>query len=272
MTLIVICVAVSPFLAKGQMLTYTNAILVSHSSNDGDSFYVAMNGGTNAIRLYYVDAPETSASGILLRRVREQMRYFGHNNPAETIHYGHRATAFVRETLSQPFTVHTVHATALGGGESGRIYAFITAPCGEDLAVLLVNEGLARVRGVARETPCGISRDEYSAYLRDRELAAAMRRAGAWKDTDPERLVALRAEERAEERELQDIQIAIAENMPRININTASPEELMQIRGVGEVRAQAIINARPFKEQSDVFRVPGLPRSVANEVLNHIEM
>jgi len=253
------------------MSVITNARYVTHSANDGDSFHVALNGSTQAVRLYFVDAPETSASALTLRRVREQMRYFGHSNAAETITFGHRAAASVRHTLRAPFTVHTSFASALGSTDGGRIYAFVTTAHGDDLGALLVRRGLARARGVGRETPDGISREEYSARLQDMELMAAMTRAGAWVATDPERLVALRAAEREEARELGLIYSDIKTNQPRININTASRNELTQLKGIGEKRADAIIGARPFKTQSDIFRVPGLPRTVANDVLSLVE-
>lgn len=84
--------------------------------------------------------------------------------------------------------------------------------------------------------------------------------------------MALRAQEREEERALRSITHELAAQRPRINVNTATRDELMQLKGIGEKRADAIISARPFKTPADVFRVPGLPRRVAHDLLSQVEL
>ena len=55
---------------------------------------------------------------------------------------------------------------------------------------------------------------------------------------------------------------AWAEDLPRININTASADELAQLKGVGAKKAAAIIEYRetngPFKHLEDFLKVPGI--------------
>jgi len=258
--------------AAEQMVTVTNARYVDHAANDGDSFWALMNGTTQALRLYFVDAPESSVSALTVRRIREQMRYFGHSNAAQTVTCGLRAAAFARQQLAQPFTVQTVYASALGSTAGGRIYAFVTSADGQDVGELLVRKGLARAYGVGRATPDKVARDERTAQLQDLELAAALKRAGVWHGADADRIAAMRAAARQEARELQDIQASMQTNGSCINLNTAARAELLQLKGVGEKRAAAIITARPYHSVSNLFAVPGLPRALVQEILPRVSL
>jgi competence protein ComEA len=55
---------------------------------------------------------------------------------------------------------------------------------------------------------------------------------------------------------------AWAEDLPKININTASADELAQLKGVGEKKAALIIEFREtnglFKLPEDFLKVPGI--------------
>ena len=55
---------------------------------------------------------------------------------------------------------------------------------------------------------------------------------------------------------------AWAEDLPKININTASADGLVQLKGVGEKKAALIIEFRetngPFKLPEDFLNVPGI--------------
>ena len=58
------------------------------------------------------------------------------------------------------------------------------------------------------------------------------------------------------------ITAALAKDSPKININTASADELRDLKGIGEKKAEAIIEFRknngPFKQPEDLIKVPGI--------------
>jgi competence protein ComEA len=55
-----------------------------------------------------------------------------------------------------------------------------------------------------------------------------------------------------------------------ININTASKEEIDQLFGIGEVRAQAIIDGRPYKTIEDVKNVKGIGDGIFAKIKDQI--
>ena len=254
-------------LAQQKLLSYPSVLDEKAQWSDGDSFLVILDGKegkrTETIRLYYVDCPETHASSKSdKQRVRAQARHFGLEQASDAILFGLEAKKRVAELLSKSFTVHTSGAKALGRSRKPRIYGMITLNDGRDLAAVLVEEGLARVLGVKKTRPDGTKSGEYTEYLKDLELSAAVKKKGVWAKSDPEKIVALRKKEREDAQELDKILedgvfSAISEENP-ININTASIEELKQLRGIGDVTAKKIIAARPYTKVEDLTRVNGI--------------
>ncbi len=241
---------------------FSNAQLINNPANDGDSFLVEANGKSFHVRLYFVDCPETSISSKSdAQRVREQTRYFGLFDAARTIHFGNEAKTFVERILAKPFTVYTAFASALGRASKGRVYVFIITSDGNDLASLLVKNGFARTHGIGRETPNGISRNEMAEELRDLEISAMLKHIGIWSESEPDRIAELRAKQRSEDRELQELQNQVKKSKsPQglLNLNTATEKELQSIKGIGPVLAARIIAGRPYKTVDDLLKVKGI--------------
>lgn len=60
----------------------------------------------------------------------------------------------------------------------------------------------------------------------------------------------------------------------KVDINTAGPEELMTLNGVGETRAKAIVEYRtqngPFTKAEDIMLVPGIKEGVYSKIQDQI--
>ena len=241
---------------------FSNVRLVNNLANDGDSFFVESDEKSFHVRLYFVDCPETSISSKSdAQRVREQTRYFGLSHATRTIHFGNEAKTFVERILAKPFTVHTAFASALGRSAKGRVYGFVTTADGDDLASLLVKNGFARTHGIGRKTPNGIPRNEMIERLRDLETSAMLKRIGIWSESDPDRIAELRARQRSEERQLQEIQRQVKKaKSPQdlLDLNTATEKELQSIKGIGPVLAARIIARRPYRTVDDLLKVKGI--------------
>ncbi len=61
-----------------------------------------------------------------------------------------------------------------------------------------------------------------------------------------------------------------------VNINTATKDELVSLKGVGEKRAQAIIDYRtkngPFKTVDDLEKVPGIGPGIMKQIKSQISI
>jgi DNA uptake protein ComE-like DNA-binding protein len=239
---------------------YPNARLLDAPFNDGDSFLVDLGGTNVVVRLYYVDCPEKDAdTDSQARRVREQARYFGLHENTDVFSFGRTAQDYTKRILTKPFTLHTAFALGGGSGKRYRYLGFVTTSGGNDLARLLVRNGLARARGTGRPTPEGVSQAETWEQLRDLESSAMLERKGLWAKSDAARLPERRSAQRKEERALRAV---VADSKPslagKVDVNHASRDLLTHLPGVGPVMAERIIEGRPYREIGDLTRVSGI--------------
>ena len=160
-------------------VTLTNCEYVVTKYNDGDSFRVRSGTNEFTLRLYYVDAPETTMS--YPERVHQQSEHFGITMD-ETLKVGAQAKERVQELLREPFIVRTRWASAAGRGRETRYYGFVEVG-GKSLAEVLVSEGLAQAKGVVSKLPDGEKASVYKQKLDDLEQTAHQKRVGAWATT-----------------------------------------------------------------------------------------
>lgn len=238
------------------------AALVESDSNDGDSFVVDAGGRRLHLRLYYVDCLETAAgSNSEVDRIIEQQRHFGLADPRAVLEYGEAAAKFTKQALSEPFTVHTGYAMAPGRSAMGRYYAFVETHDGRDLGGLLVAHGLARIHGKTRTGPGGTPSKSMLQELQDLRDMAMLKRAGMWRSSDPERMVALRRQQREEAGRKTALRKSLEKTagLERpIDLNTASGKQLQRISGIGPATAKRIIAGRPYRTTRDLLKVRGI--------------
>jgi DNA uptake protein ComE-like DNA-binding protein len=57
---------------------------------------------------------------------------------------------------------------------------------------------------------------------------------------------------------------------PLVDLNTASRDDLMNLEGIGEVRADAIIRARPFRAKTELVERRLIPESLYEKIADKV--
>lgn len=253
---------------------FENAQWIDDELNDGDSFRVKAGDDEFRVRLYFVDCPETRGTGNKYpARVREQMDYFGlkqgEAQASAFFDFAQQSKELVKQELSAPFTIWRGPYDK----ENERYYSFVYVAdsSDRDLAMLLVEKGMARVHGVRRKTPAGTTAEDYLDLLREREASAMLSRSGLWKDTDADEFLKLRKQLRDESAANKTVRDAAKDEAageesrkPRVPVspNKASREELMDIPGIGAKTADEIIRVRrerPIDSLDDLLKRVRIP-------------
>jgi endonuclease YncB( thermonuclease family) len=264
---------------------FENCTLVHTEWADGDSFRIRTAAGDeHTVRLYGVDCLELHVAGDErnLARLREQRRYFGITDAGKDINESMKIAAalakqaadFTSKSLQVPFTLHTRFSNGGGDPEFKRILGFITLADEKDLGSLLVQQGLARARGIISTMPDGKSAAEARGMLQDLEIQALKKDRGIWAKTNWDQLP---AERQLQRKEIAEAQIVKDQNAPgpdfKIDPNKASKEELMKLDDIGEILADRIIEERkknPFLKAEDLLRVKRLTKATLEKNAPHL--
>jgi endonuclease YncB( thermonuclease family) len=159
--------------------TYKRCRFAVNPANDGDSFHVQTKSDHFIYRLYFVDAPETD--DLVPDRVKEQMDYWDVSRD-ELFEAAAEAKAFTSAFLEKRFTVHSKREDAQGRSKLPRYYAIVTAKDGRDLALAMVENGLARVKGfIPSDLPDDGNPRKTASALRAAEREAKRERKGIWR-------------------------------------------------------------------------------------------
>ncbi|PYI98456.1 MAG: hypothetical protein DME98_04275 [Verrucomicrobia bacterium] len=255
-------------------IVLNNCRLIANPANDGDSFHVSAGEREYVFRLYMVDAPETDE--MTPARLPEQAKYFSITVP-QAIEVGQAAKEFTRQKLSEPFTVTTRMANAMGRSSGERFYAFVQTKDG-DLGEQLVANGLARIHGTTATPPRASSSAAEREKLAQLEEEAKRRKIGGWgmsegrpsvpSATSPPSPIASHSISVTPTSSSSTAAVSPVETktshakektpLGKIDVNTATEKELTTVPGIGHVMAARIIAARPFRSADDLKRVSGI--------------
>ena len=95
----------------------------------------------------------------------------------------------------------------------------------------------------------------------------------AQKLNDSDKIIIPKKEENLNTESIEDTNESDINVQEKININTATKDELISLNGIGEATANKIINYRnknKFKEIEDIMNVPGIGEAKFNNIKDYI--
>ncbi|MSR64840.1 MAG: helix-hairpin-helix domain-containing protein [Verrucomicrobiae bacterium] len=102
-----------------------------------------------------------------------------------------------------------------------------------------------------------------------------LKKSGIWSATDPDEIARLRALQREEDHELDDLRKQLSAARPKahsIDLNSATSRELQMVSGIGPTLATTIISNRPYSSVNDLLRVKGIGPKLFEQVRPYVKV
>lgn len=224
--------ALSPEARAARWQKLSNCQLAAGRPHDGDTLFVSHAGQEYVFRLYFVDAAETNRENTAF--LVNQATYWDIPD-MHVVRIGREASEFVEKTLQPGFAVLTQWEKAGGPADAPWYYAMIQVGK-DDLAELLVEQGLARIHGASTPPPDGTSLEDFTHRLRQAESRAKHRKVGAWGIKEPPEPGAA---------------LSIA---PEAESAPPPPVQWPNVPIVAFLRAEAYVNTERFEEAEVAMR------------------
>lgn len=117
--------------------------------------------------------------------------------------------------------------------------------------------------------------------LQDLEVAAMLKRAGIWAETDPDIIAEKRKRRREEKRAEKQARREFRNQQKKrdepsttnpMDLNTATSKQLQQINHIGPVIAAKIIAARPYQSVQDLLKIPGIGPKTLEAIAPYVKI
>ncbi len=169
--------------ARATWVQLADARFTDGPANDGDSFVVTHRGGTHTLRLYFVDCCEKRRYDLVRSRIVDQAAYFGGITETQVITLGRQARDRTKELLTTRPARYTTRWERVFDSERFYAHVEVQAESGEwqQLAAVLVAEGLARIHTKPADLPDGTAAVRFTGTLRELERTARAERRGGWR-------------------------------------------------------------------------------------------